>query len=413
MEELNQLSLERRLLIVSETIRLIESAFIHWDDAVLHPNELKQTTEMFFEKAVAAESRTEFQKVMWELFGRLNNAHSRYIDRLVQAPTNGIISFSMVELGGKWMVSRDITNSMQKGDIVLSIQGKQPLDWCKELGPYIGIANQSSQRIRLTNTLSWFIPDSIIEVVIEDRNHSRRTVLVPRLNVNDERLRNSTQTIDTEGKWLLDGKVAYVHIPGFGEPKYEERALGHVKEFRNAPALIIDIRGNGGGSTPSRLTKQLMDRPYRWWMERARHPELLWKRHGNIGEIRFGVDYSFAEWHPNWREPEVGREHYNGRLILLTDRYVGSAAEDFVMPFKDNGRATIVGERTWGSTGQPISRQFGDDIQTRIGSIRAYFPNGDPFEGIGITPDVEITYTRDDIYENRDVILEKALELLE
>ncbi|WP_425463875.1 hypothetical protein [Paenibacillus taihuensis] len=72
----------------------------------------------------------------------------------------------------------------------------------------------------------------------------------------------------------------------------------------------------------------------------------------------------------------------------------------------------MVGERTWGSTGQPIIRHFGEDILIGIGSIRAFFPNGEPFEGVGITPDIQVEQNREDFYSMRDVILEKALELI-
>ncbi len=411
MDEQERIQLERRLLIVSETIRLVERAFIHWEDAKLRSDELDQMAETLFEKAAEAETRADFQKVMWELFGRLRNAHSWYFDKLAPEPENGSLSFSLLELGDEWVVNRDVSDILQSGDAVFSIGGKHPSEWCKELEPYTGLANRISQNIRTNHALSYFISNATIEVEIEDRNNCRKTVILPRLTRNDDRLRTTTQPSETEGKWLRDGKVAYIRIPSFAEPKYEKRALEFVKEYRQAQALIIDVRGNGGGSTPSQLTKQLMDRPYRWWVERSRHPEWLWKRHGG-GDIRFAEDYQYAEWRPNWQEPANESERYKGRLILLTDRYVGSAAEDFIMPFKDNGRATIIGERTWGSTGQPIFRHFGEDIQIGIGSIRAYLPNGEPFEGIGIIPDIGVEYTREDIYNKRDAVLDKALELI-
>ncbi|UVI30167.1 hypothetical protein [Paenibacillus spongiae] len=68
-------------------------------------------------------------------------------------------------------------------------------------------------------------------------------------------------------------------------------------------------------------------------------------------------------------------------------------------------------EHTWGSTGQPVMRKFGDDIGIGIGSIRSYFPSGEPFEGIGIAPDVKAAGTREDHYSKRDAALEKAIEL--
>ncbi|REE94644.1 tricorn protease-like protein [Paenibacillus taihuensis] len=86
------LKLERRLFIVSETIRLVERAFVHWDDARIDPDKLDQMAEEFFQKATEAETRLDFQKVMWELFGRLRNGHSWYFDKLTPEPENGILS---------------------------------------------------------------------------------------------------------------------------------------------------------------------------------------------------------------------------------------------------------------------------------------------------------------------------------
>lgn len=406
-----RIALERRLLIVSETIRSVERAFIHWDDAALDSDELDQMAETFFAKAAEAETRSDFRKVMWELFGRLRNAHSWYFDKLAPEPLNGSISFSTLEIEGEWVVNRDLADVLKPGDAVLSIEGKHPTEWCKELEPYIGIASDISQRVRMNYFLSYFIPGTTIEVEFEDQHRSRKKVILPRLAHDDERFAVAKQSSETEGKWLREDQVAYIRIPGFGEPKYENRALELVQEYRGAHALIIDVRGNGGGSTPSRLTRQLMDRPYRWWTERSRHPEWLKKRHGS-GNIQFAENYEYAEWRSDWQEPANEGERYNGRIMILADRFVGSAAEDFIMPFKDNGRATIVGERTWGSTGQPVFRHFGEDIHVGIGSIRAYMSNGEPFEGVGIAPDIEVGRTREQIYSKRDAVLDKALELI-
>ncbi|MCQ6561331.1 S41 family peptidase [Paenibacillus mendelii] len=54
--------------------------------------------------------------------------------------------------------------------------------------------------------------------------------------------------------------------------------------------------------------------------------------------IRFDPDYSYTERHPAWSEPSKEGTHFHGKIMVLANRYVGSAAEDFIMPFKDNGR---------------------------------------------------------------------------
>ena len=81
------------------------------------------------------------------------------------------------------------------------------------------------------------------------------------------------------------------------------------------------------------------------------------------------------------------------------------------MPFKDTGRATIIGETTQGSSGNPYRTDLGDDMNISIGAVRYRFPNGSEFEGVGIAPDVAVERRISDLVAGRDAILEKAQEL--
>lgn len=81
------------------------------------------------------------------------------------------------------------------------------------------------------------------------------------------------------------------------------------------------------------------------------------------------------------------------------------------MPLKESHRATIVGDRTYGSSGQPITRKISDDISYRVSAKRMFFGDGSPFEGVGIEPDVKVVPTLQQIRENADPVLIKALEL--
>jgi carboxyl-terminal processing protease len=154
--------------------------------------------------------------------------------------------------------------------------------------------------------------------------------------------------------------------------------------------MVIDLRGNAGGTTPRRLTQALMDRPCRWWTYAdADHPDRV---------------------SGSWTMPAA--DAYPGRLALLVDRHTWSAAEDFAMPFKDNGRAIVVGETTGGSTGQPHFDSFSNGMRFSIGAMRVWFPDGSDFEGLGITPDVPVMVQREDLATGHDPVLETALQLL-
>ena len=103
---------------------------------------------------------------------------------------------------------------------------------------------------------------------------------------------------------------------------------------------------------------------------------------------------------------------YLGRLAILVDAGCHSACEDFAMPFKDNGRAALVGEPTAGSSGQPYFENLGDGMMLMVGMKREFFPDGSRFEGVGITPDVPVLPAAEDLRNGRDPELVTALELL-
>jgi len=80
--------------------------------------------------------------------------------------------------------------------------------------------------------------------------------------------------------------------------------------------------------------------------------------------------------------------------------------------FKDSGRATIIGETTEGSSGMPYLYDFHNGMILKIAVKRQYFPDGSEFEGVGIGPDIEVRTSIDALKNGRDVVLEKAMELV-
>jgi len=81
-------------------------------------------------------------------------------------------------------------------------------------------------------------------------------------------------------------------------------------------------------------------------------------------------------------------------LPFLIDGGCYSSCEDFSMPFKDNHRALLIGQATSGSTGQPYVTDLGNGMLLLVGAKRAIFPDGTPFEGVGIKPDVSYSKQR-------------------
>jgi carboxyl-terminal processing protease len=119
----------------------------------------------------------------------------------------------------------------------------------------------------------------------------------------------------------------------------------------------------------------------------------------------------YSDSHLRWRASasDPDPEAYKGQLILLADRAAWSAGEDFVVPFKDNGRAAVVGETTGGSIGQPYQQPFGNGMGLTVGTKRVYLLDSGRFEGVGLAPDIAVDVRREALYAGRDVVLKRAI----
>jgi carboxyl-terminal processing protease len=315
------------------------------------------------------------------------------------------------------VVQRSGRPGLEPGDVVVAIDGKPTGDFVAERMKYM---TASSDRGRRTHVF-FFSPlwPQQFEVTLAggrrvqiDRSRepvasgaSRIWVFAPRGHAPDD--------------------VAYLPIPTFDDPRQEQNAVAFLKTHKDAPAVIIDLRGNGGGSTPEALIRAIMDRPWPGWIESTSVLFPLFRTYGerfspkNAATNPRGEGYleAFAEYfsHPYMMLPEPlhppENPVYTGRVILIADLTCGSACEDFVMPLKYSGRATVVGETTGGSSGQPYICYFGNGMMFRVGTKRMYFPDGSEFEGVGIKPDIEVSPTPADIKTGRDPVLERAVAL--
>ena len=203
----------------------------------------------------------------------------------------------------------------------------------------------------------------------------------------------------------VNDPLVYINITGFGSDRSAKEFDAKFDEIKRSKGLILDVRENGGGSTRhgyaivSRLIKKTI-------------PGSHWRSPKHIAAYK-----AWGRTVP-WQEGDHGRIrphktiHYGGPVVLLTGPGTVSAAEDFVVAFQTSGRGKVIGQRTNGSTGQPLRVQLPGGGSARICTKRDTYPDGRDFVGIGCIPDIEVEPTRQDVAAGRDPVLEKAMEVL-
>lgn len=397
------LSLEKRMYIISKTYWAISTYFAHWEDSTFENRQLDEVYYELLQRAMATEGRYEFALIMKEFIAKLNNAHSLYVDRKLSKSLLPI-GFTMRLIDGEWVVHQSHTLDLCLGDVVQTIQRDSIETWISRTNPYVRAKNEVARQSEFQTLIPWFLEENILEVTVLDASGESRLIHIDRTTLP------IGFTFETQGHFIKELDAGYIGVPSFNAPQFEERALDFYEQYQNSTSIIVDVRDNGGGTTPIYLMQKLLNVPWHWWTERSRHADWMFERHGASGCRQLAVDGSYMEFVGNLEVPTPGA--FEGKVIILTDRYTHSAAEDFTMALKMSDRAVVIGEQTAGSTGMPYMYSFDDDIQIAIGSIRSYLPGGSSFEGIGIKPDIAVAKTKRDYIEQRDPIYDAALNFI-
>ena len=96
-------------------------------------------------------------------------------------------------------------------------------------------------------------------------------------------------------------------------------------------------------------------------------------------------------------------------LVVLVDRYTASSAEIVAGALRDNHRATVVGERTFGKAVVQLLDPLANGAALELTVARYFTPGGEDISHIGITPEIR---ARDLPATSRDEALTAALRVL-
>lgn len=189
---------------------------------------------------------------------------------------------------------------------------------------------------------------------------------------------------------LLAHNIGYLKFDGFNRDtdKLLEEA---VARFQATTALILDLRGNGGG--------------YEYQVRNCLNLFL-----------REATEYgTFIQRSGKTKEANLkgrGAKAYAGKLIVLTDEHSASGAEIFAAVIQESKRGRLVGRTTSGAVLVSYALKLPEDFRMSL-AVRDYLtPNGRRLEGKGVAPDVSVPFTMDDVRRKRDPDLAQALELL-
>ena len=227
----------------------------------------------------------------------------------------------------------------------------------------------------------------------------------------------------------INESIAYIAINSFSSWDLMTLFSEKFSELQKSKKLIIDLRKNGGGNSDiaREIFKFLTNDTILYSSKSSSRYHIpvykAWGRYVNAGDtlksdwhkqayLSYKDEYYYDfPYHP-YSTTNLDISRIEIPTVILIGNNTASAAEDFLVYADNQENITKIGEPTFGSTGQPYVFDLPNGGYGRVCTKKDTYPDGREFVGYGIKPDIEIKISLNDYMENRDVVLEKAIEYL-
>lgn len=221
---------------------------------------------------------------------------------------------------------------------------------------------------------------SKVRLTIQHANESQTVTL--------EIVRDEIKTASVVSR-ILEGDIGYLQI-AFISSRTDDEVQDELRELQRqgAKRLVIDLRRNPGGLLQETVTvaSQFVQGPILYEVDRQ----------GQERTFRSGS----------------GGLALNIPLAVLVDQTSASGAEVIAGAIQDAGRGPLIGERTFGKGSVNNVRELSDGSALYVTVARWLTPKRRAIEGVGLSPDIEVTVPADEVLTD-DPVLARAVKYLQ
>lgn len=397
-------------------------------------------------------SLESMHRAVQRMIGLMVDGHAR-VSSVRSAQPKVYIPYSFVDTADGVVAIDSGKNKLADDQyyFVTAIDGIGIEDWISAAALYTPRAAQQLNRRRALRSLrevNYFRQDLGLQtsnsVDITFRNTNGQTT-IKTIKLQDDR--PSTAKIRKGKTRILDNNIGYLVIPEMDNDLIPNMHR-QMSRFKDTDALIIDVRGNGGG---------------RYGILRAMAGYFLPPEHGpvltNVAKYRLApsfthdhlasrptfrindsawtdaerdfIEESITEFTPEWTPPQdafsdwhfmlINRQsdaterqfHYNKPVVVLSNSGSFSATDGFLAAFHLLPNSTQIGQPSGGGSGRGRSFSLPDtNIEVRVSSMASFRENGQLFDGNGVEVDIHIDPIATDFIGKTDVVLDAALTFL-
>ncbi len=392
---------------------------------------------------------------------RLGDGHARVEDWLDHAPS-GRLSFLLQHTQGGVVAfnrdSREATGAFLDTDhpYVVSMDGTPIEQWIEAASIYEVDGSPALVRRRSTELLRYanLVRDELNiphrpTIAITLRNADGSSTKDIKLPISDRRGIYGTWPRTTSR--VLDSAFGYIRLESMS---LNSDALTDLERtltsMADTPGLIIDVRDNGGGR------RDAINVLVPWFLEPGQ-PAAIRVVNTARARLAIGDDPTYpdgylanrqafpATWagwspaqreeierfshtfEPQWQPPTglfsdphymvvsrvAGQPIYDRPVVVLMDEGCFSATDIFLGAMKGLPNVTLIGMPSSGGSARSNDHDIESlGVEVRLATMVSYMPDGQLYDGNGISPDVLVPAIATDLIGHTDTQLDAAIEYL-
>lgn len=205
------------------------------------------------------------------------------------------------------------------------------------------------------------------------------------------------QKISTVSDYGYMYDFGYIYYSSFSDGFSESNMRYIFDYFKDCKGLIIDVRNNGGGS--AELSETLASYFFK------RDTVSIYMQHKTgPGHNQFSAKVAVPT------EASIGLQ-WEKPVVVMANRMSYSATNMFVCRMKDAPLATIIGDKTGGGGGLPMSDELPNGWMVRFSASPMTDASGNSIE-FGVEPDIRVDMDTTLQKKGIDTIIEKAIETI-
>jgi C-terminal processing protease CtpA/Prc len=388
-----KLSKEEKILGVIKVWTIVKYFYTHPDKIGI---DWESSLGKYLERGLETENDRDYYMLIQEWLSHLNDSHvSTYHPSIVDFSELFVAPIKFEWIEGKVIITAidsSLESTLAIGDEILSIDGN----------PIHSILESEKQRISTSNN------QGLISVIINPGFFIGKEGSVMKLAINKGDKVESIAILrntyvfgflgsgdNRPARGVLDGNIGYLNLAAINDPDEIENEL---VEMAGTRGLIIDLRNSYPHHDYRKFLQMLCSEKTTVRIDEV--PVVSGRRTMDqfvVNKTIIEPGHSFSYVKP---------------IAVLVDKTMISRPEDIAMSLKAFSNVFFVGEQTQGTNGEVTKINLPGGGETSFTGQVVKFGNGGDFQGIGIIPDVKVTRTLKGVIEEKDEILEKAIEIM-